>query len=642
VAGEIANLFLVNAPAGSGKTTTIKKMISEIILEDKKVNVLCITYTNRAADELMKGIEEKNIQIQTIHSFISSFMSIYFSHKEILNLFFEIYGDEIKKRIKNDENNLKITESNNKYKEKFGDLNYEAVKENLKEIQYNELMFNSLYYGGLSHDDLLSFSKKAIEKYKKISQRISKKYKYIFIDEYQDTSSSILEIFYNATRGTNTKLYLLGDKMQQIYKNYDGSFECQLSNFDTTIKLDKNFRSTAKIVNLLNYIYNDKNYEQHCNIVKNTEMDEAPRIVITKDIKSSVDNEEKNNPAVLKLFVFNQQRFNSIGAGMLFNSISNMERYGYGRKYGVVDVLTDSTENNPEKLLRILFKIDTILRYFNEKKYGLLIQYVKKDRYFNKTLLEIKHHLDKVHLKNKIEELNRCYISNIKIKEILEYLFKNNYFIENEMAELFDNDEYKEIFEVELSEFRKLCIYLEKPKVSTQHGVKGEGHDSVCFIAENSSNPSIKIYDFFKLWSEVRINFTDFQKMYYDFLYDFNKLEDDINMKISEMNSEKYIQNQTRINEFVTVSMEKYKEDIHFIKLLQDKFKLFLKNPTMTNAKKCLNLNSVYGVLSAYKLFYVGCSRARKNLCIIINENEIEAYKDSLVSRFKSAGFKIE
>lgn len=49
------NIFLVNAPAGSGKTTTIRKMVEKHLRDYPDDNILCITYTNRAAEELGKG-----------------------------------------------------------------------------------------------------------------------------------------------------------------------------------------------------------------------------------------------------------------------------------------------------------------------------------------------------------------------------------------------------------------------------------------------------------------------------------------------------------------------------------------------------------------------------------------------------------
>lgn len=55
------NIFLVNAPAGSGKTTTIRRMVERHLRENPNDNILCVTYTNRAAEELGKDIDSKNV-----------------------------------------------------------------------------------------------------------------------------------------------------------------------------------------------------------------------------------------------------------------------------------------------------------------------------------------------------------------------------------------------------------------------------------------------------------------------------------------------------------------------------------------------------------------------------------------------------
>ena len=73
--GVIENIFLVSAPAGSGKITTIKKMIVDYTIHHLDDNILCITYTNRASDELKKGLYTVKIHISTIHSFLHGFMN---------------------------------------------------------------------------------------------------------------------------------------------------------------------------------------------------------------------------------------------------------------------------------------------------------------------------------------------------------------------------------------------------------------------------------------------------------------------------------------------------------------------------------------------------------------------------------------
>lgn len=74
----VENLFLVNAPAGSGKTTWIRKSVGKYLLQNPNDNVLCITYTNRAAEELGKDIDSDKVYFGTIHSFINDFIGSFF------------------------------------------------------------------------------------------------------------------------------------------------------------------------------------------------------------------------------------------------------------------------------------------------------------------------------------------------------------------------------------------------------------------------------------------------------------------------------------------------------------------------------------------------------------------------------------
>ena len=204
MANKLNNCYLINAPAGSGKTTEIKSMVQRCIIDNPKDNILCITYTNRAADELSKGILSKNVFIGTIHSFLHFFLKSYFAHQDILELYFEIYGAQISERIDNKSQKESIAESNARYIEKYGKLDYDMVRNNIKVLSYNESPFSSLYYGGLSHDDLIGFSKAIFNRYPVIKKRMTSKYQFIFIDEYQDTMSDVLKIFFESVHNTKT------------------------------------------------------------------------------------------------------------------------------------------------------------------------------------------------------------------------------------------------------------------------------------------------------------------------------------------------------------------------------------------------------------------------------------------------------
>lgn len=97
------NIFLVNAPAGSGKTTWIRQQVESYLLRNPKDNILCITYTNRAAEELGRDLEQSRVYFGTIHSFINDFIGSFFSHKEIIDLYWEVYETQIIERIKNND-----------------------------------------------------------------------------------------------------------------------------------------------------------------------------------------------------------------------------------------------------------------------------------------------------------------------------------------------------------------------------------------------------------------------------------------------------------------------------------------------------------------------------------------------------------
>lgn len=80
----------------------------------------------------------------------------------------------------------------------------------------------------------------------------------------------------------------------------------------------------------------------------------------------------------------------------------------------------------------------------------------------------------------------------------------------------------------------------------------------------------------------------------------------------------------------------------YYIFLLKPKMEKYKKKKNVTSAKACLNEGTVYGPLCAYRLFYVGCSRARKNLLIIINREDVKNFEDKLYEKLKDCGFEVE
>lgn len=640
------NMFLINAPAGSGKTTFIKNKINEIIENNKTCNILCITYTKRAAEELMAKINSKNVKIATIHSFISEFLKIYFSNRKVIDLYFETYKENILNRINNPSNDEQINITNQKYKEEHDyNLSFEYIKNNTKSISYNELSYNSLYYGGLSHDALLSFAEILLDKFPIIKKRLSSLYEYIFIDEYQDTSANILRFFYNSVKDTQTKLFLCGDKMQQIYKNYDGTFEEYLTKFNSsTFLLNTNYRSSECIVTVLNNIYNDSSFIQKISAIQ--EKGKKPQVYITEDVNSTLNTIEDETPKIFKLFIYNKERFEKIGAKNLYEQVSNMEKYSFGKKYSSVDVLLKNDIDNPDPLFKLLFELNDFLKKYKLKQYGLLIQKInnKKHKIYNKDTLKINKHEDKNNFQTLIESIYNKYNENIKILEFLKFINDKNFIlnsiIENYLEDT-ENNEYSNVLEQNIGEFRKLCEYLETPKISTQHGVKGEGHDEVVFIAEDSGNPSVKMYKFFELMAKNDVCYNEFENFYYEYIKDVNNFENKNNIKVLELKKDTYNQYASSLNELLHKLNQKYNNNLYYKFFFWDSYQLYVQKSGVTKFRNAINPNNIFGTLIAYKLFYVGCSRAKKTLKIIVKRSKLDRFYNEFKDKIQKLGFDV-
>ncbi|MCR5702457.1 MAG: UvrD-helicase domain-containing protein [Lachnospiraceae bacterium] len=642
----IENIYLVNAPAGSGKTTWIRKQVEKHLLENENDSILCITYTNRAAEELGKDIDSERVFFGTIHSFISNYIGSFFEHRAIIDLYWELYKDVIEQRINNVENKVNIADSNSRYIEKYGSLSLETVYSNLKKISYGETQFTSWYYGSLSHNDLLSFTKKVVEKYPIILKKIRDKYQLAFIDEYQDTNADVLKLFCSSMVSSTGKLYLLGDKMQQIYKNYDGSFEDTFRLLNKSTRLDVNYRTTPYIVNILNAIYNDETLQQHSyGENSDKQMLFKPKIIFTNDRIKTVNTFTEENKDALVLYLTNKDRFHGIGVGSLYDAYRKIHKYDYSGKYGVADVLTKEEVWSQDILLSVIFSLVDICDFYLNGKLGDVFKIARSnEKVFNKYTFLIRNHGDKKVLRDKLEWVVVNYQrKDSTIGSFLKSCCDEGVIEEEYYGGIMDEEDYVPALEVALSEIILLKKYLSNPYISTQHGVKGESHDTVLFVAEdNSRNPIVSMNKFFELWSKVDVMLGSFDDFYYAYLKLIKSIEKECSIKISEMKADDYNQNEEFILKKITEFSDVYCDNDYYIELLKEAFDAYMEKKNKGKAQSCLKENSVYGVLAAYRLFYVGCSRARKNLAIVIDNSDVAAFKERLKTKFKDVGFEIE
>lgn len=639
------NCFLVNAPAGSGKTTYIKGMVRDIISAHVDDNVLCITYTNRAADELSSGFSSENVTVGTIHSFLNVFMQKYFSNAAVLDLYFKTYEDDIEARIANSESKENIAESNARYIESYGSLDISTVRSNITALHYNESQFMSLFYGGLSHDELLRFSRIFLDTYPIAAKGLGAKYQHVFVDEFQDTSADVLRIIYSSFKDTGTNLYLFGDRMQQIYKNYDGSFEQQLSEFDTGLALKTNYRSQPSIVKLLNNIYNDKKLaQQSSKELGGVSANCSPQLVITRDVETIIEESLSARPDTLVLRLLNKERFSAIGALELYESVSHMEKYKFGSKYSSANVLTTNSSDNPDPFFKLLFLVAELNSEFVAKRYGVIIKALKTNHsMFDRSSCHLERHADKQLLFSKLSIVFSCLNDRHKtIGDLIEALLDNALLNKYFATEIASDRDYDNVLTVETSQLLNVLAYQSKQTVSTQHGVKGESHESVLFVVEDSKRiPIVSMYRLFDMWTKIDISLNEFQSFYYSYAECINSLETNINTKVSNLKADSYQANSIAIKSTIGKILDTFGNNPYFQFLCLEEYNVFIEKDNVTSLKNCLKESAVYGVLAAYKLFYVGCSRARERLTVLIDERKVQGVLEAQKQKFTQLGFEV-
>lgn len=652
------NFYNINAPAGSGKTYFISKAINDILNNEPFVKILCITYTNRASEVMQERIISPNVEVSTIHSFLNNFLKPFFSNDKIINFYFEIYKEEIKTTL---DNTGKLVE---RYKERFsvdGDVTEEIIKSNLK-IYYNERQSSFVLDGGLSHDDLLYFSFKLIERFPKIGFKLREMYNYIFIDEVQDTSTEVLRFFYNSARGSSTKVYFLGDKMQEIYNKYDGSFESEFGEFDSSLSqtFTTNYRSSKEIVDLLNHLYlSVSRVTQNSYIGKKGQL---PQLVFTDNIETYLSNNSEVYEKFYKLRTVNRKRFENINnSGESAEEIyaKYQEIYPNNGRISVMDVLVNSNyDENPDELMSFLSLLFQVLSEYHNKNYGEMIRLLKNSKnnlsfgksisVFDSSILKIEFHQDKVKLKEKMDLFVKLLESKELLGIVIQELVANKVISDDFYKFIFlyaKNGDflYTDLFCSSIELFKLIDEYNRNPMVSTQHGVKGEGHKKILFVAENSSTPGIKIYEFLNLFSSfytqnIVFNFDSFQQFYYDFNHDILSLEEKLGKKIRKIDAgdrERYFSDFQEI-------FNKYLDNDYFkfICLKENKLNFQKKTAIKKIQENIFNNNLVRSVLTAYKLFYVGCSRAEEELVVLIDANQIDNMEE-FKNCFNQIGFQI-
>lgn len=633
----MTDLKVINAPAGSGKTTEIKDRVREWTAARPKDKLLCITYTNRAADELKEEISSHHVHVSTIHSFFNGFSHSLFRAPEIVAYYFECYGDQIKERLENPSKKPHIDESNARYATEFGgSLTFDKIVGSVKQLEYSERPFNTLYRGRLSHDDLLSFITRAAKRFPAIYDRVGSKYQQIIIDEYQDTNVDVLEFFITAVQRSRSSLHLYGDRMQQIYRSNPVKFQGILSHFEVEKREITNYRSSEPIVALLNAIYNDDNLQQTSDA---QEAAPRPRLHFTSSPEKTENQLADRETLILN--IYNSSIFGSIGALELMKAVGDLPDHGYSSRYSAVDVLSEPDWMKvPNPLIRLLYGLIELKEQYDQQHYGSAIKLLRKNpQTFG--AISLSSHRDKAHLGKQLDALFKVMgDAQSRIEQVIIQLAGLEFSSPMDSTMFLEHEDYKQLLDIPFAQVVSAFKFANSPRRSTQHGVKGESHDKVIFVAQNStSTPVVHIKTLFHLWPQHDFNLRGLETFLADLTRAFRYAEDIVGVSVSTLKADTFSPLEPSITAQAQNISRQFSAIPIFTALYQSDYDKYLNSPRVSHAKKLFKLTPIEGLLAAYRLFYVGCSRARSQLDVIV-PNDLVGSIESAAEKFEALGFE--
>lgn len=318
---EMDNVLLI-AGAGSGKTHTIINKINYIIENNlyKRDKVLVISFTNESVNELISRLRYK-VDVKTFHKLGLDILKEK-DYKIVPPNLLNFIIDEYLQNYQKDSKSISII-----FKRIIRETNYNSLREliltfiNLYKSNYYDIyklfdLYNEnhfikkdylriileiyqIYQNELKANNYLDFNDMLIEATKMVQDNIIKtKYKYIIIDEFQDTSLIRFNLILAIIKQNKAKLFAVGDDYQSIYR-FNG---CNLDiflNINRYIKdikqlsLDYNYRNKQSLVNIANSFIR-KNRKQ---IIKNSicisDANKPIKICFYKNKKEIIDKVSK-------------------------------------------------------------------------------------------------------------------------------------------------------------------------------------------------------------------------------------------------------------------------------------------------------------------------------------------------------------
>ncbi len=360
--------LLIVAGAGSGKTKVLTSRIAHIIKSHKAFSsqILAVTFTNKAAKEMQirvsKLLRKEATGLPWLGTFHSISAKILRKHAQAVGLksnFTIIDQDDQSRLIKNicKAENIDIKKISPKYilavidRWKNKGLYPEDVIIKKKEtLENNFLSIYKIYQQKLidlnsaDFSDLILHTVKILKNYKEIALLYSKKFKYILVDEYQDTNF-IQSEWLKYLSASNLNICCVGDDDQSIY-SWRGAEIKNFLEFDKIypdtkiIRLEKNYRSTQNILNVASKLIENNQRRVGKTLYTNQEGGELVTLDCFRnvkdeatDISSTIEEYKKKNSlneiAILVRAIFQTREFEErfLKVGIPYRIIGGIKFY---------------------------------------------------------------------------------------------------------------------------------------------------------------------------------------------------------------------------------------------------------------------------------------------------------------------------
>ena len=291
--------LLLLAGAGSGKTLVITKKIAYLIKECEvpPERIMAVTFTNKAANEMKNRVCELLPEIKPYRLFVRTFHSAclrilkenanYIGYKSDFIILDESDKLTIIKRILKEEETpksitpkLAIKFISNIKNEMDDGITYDR---NIFEKIYNKYLEYEIKENLMDFDDLILNTIKLFEKENAVLNYYKERFKYILVDEFQDTNPQQYKLIKLLTQNAENDLTVVGDDDQSIYA-FRGATIVNILNFENDfpntkiIRLEENYRCPRDIV------------EAALNVIKNNSQRHRKNVFSNKESQYRIEN----------------------------------------------------------------------------------------------------------------------------------------------------------------------------------------------------------------------------------------------------------------------------------------------------------------------------------------------------------------